>query len=156
VASVLRRPLPAAGIFAINDDAVGALPWQPEDALDGVLPRTFDDAVVRNFLYPIFVRPLVHLDGVTATVAGFQGPPAYLPAYLAMVARILVVRCGSVGEEIEPLIDLRNVPLDPDAMVALVLSLNDELRQIGAAPSFRIGEAMAAATAGRLSRLLLV
>jgi CheY-like chemotaxis protein len=156
VAHVIRSVLPAAGIFAMTDDAAAGPLWNPEAALDGILPRTLDAATGRGFLYANFLRPLVLLDGMVARAAGFLGPPIHLPAYAAMLARTLVGRCARLDPTADLQIDLSRMPDDPDALVHLITAVNTELREAGAAPTFRISPAMQAATAGRLARFIIL
>jgi len=156
IANVIRHALPAAGIFAVVDDAAPSSLWCPDEALDGSLPRKLDDALVRGFLYPNFLRPLVAFDRTVARVAGFRGPPAHLPAYVATVARLLVEHCATIDRTADLVIDLGRVPADPDAIVALVAAVDRELRTTGAAPSFRVHPAMHASTTRRLPRIVLI
>jgi two-component system chemotaxis response regulator CheY len=156
IAHVLRGALPAAGIFAMTDDVAGRPLWCPEAALDGILPRALDAATGRGFLYQNFLRPLVRLDGMVVRAAGFLGAPAHLPAYVAMLARVLVERSARLDANTDLQIDLTRMPEIPDAVVEVITSVNRELREVGAAPSFRITPAMQAATTGRLGRLVLL
>jgi CheY-like chemotaxis protein len=149
VANLLRRALPAAGIFALTDDAPPGLPWRPDEALDGVVPRALDDDVVRGFLYPSFLRPLVVLRGAVAHAAAFRGPPARLPVYLATLARSMVERCAELDPTVDLQIDLRRIPDDPDAVIAVIDAINRALRAAGRAPAFRLTAAMQAATRAR-------
>jgi len=150
IANVLRRALPAAGIFALRDAAAPGFPWQPDEGLDGILPRTPEDAVVRGFLYPNFLRPLVMLLGAAHAV-GFSGPREHLPVYVAMLSRTLVERCSGLDETADLQIDLTRMPNDPDAVVAVIDTVNRELRSRGAAPLFRVSSALDADVAERLS-----
>ena len=154
VASLLRRSLPAAGIFAIGE-AAPAPPWQPDAALDGVVPHAFDEAVVRDFLYRNFLLPLVVIHGRVAHAAGFRGPPAHLPAYIAMLSRALIDRCGALDQTTDLMIDLTRMPDEPDAVVSVIRAANGGLREVGASPAFRISAAMQAATGDRLAGVLL-
>jgi hypothetical protein len=150
VANLIRRALPAAGIFAVTDAAGPGGPWQPDEGLDGVVPRALDDAVVRGFLYANFLRPLVVRDGAIAHTSGFLGPPTHLPAYLALLTRALVDRCTGLDPTLDLQIDLTRMPDDAGAVTAVLAAVNRELRATGAAPAFRLGPAVHAAVAGRL------
>lgn len=153
IASVLRRALPAAGIFAICE-APQLPPWYPEDALDGRI--ALDDAVVRGFLYPHFLRPLVALDGQVARAAGFRGPEALTPMYIATLSRALVERCAKVGQTADLQIDLTRMPSDPAAVSDVVTTVNRELRAAGAAPTFRLDPAVRDAIGGRLAQVIVL
>jgi CheY-like chemotaxis protein len=155
IANLLRRSLPAAGIFAISDDAAPGAPWRPDEALDGVVPHALDD-VVRDFLYPHFLRPLVVLDRSVAHAAGYRGPAADLPVYLAMLERVLVERCTGLDPTSDLDIDLTRMPHDPDAVIGMVSAVNRGLREAGRAPQFHITPAMHAAAAGRLSDVVVL
>jgi hypothetical protein len=155
IASALRTVLPASGIFAL--DATGAAePWAPDGPLDGVLPRQITPALGRGFLYANFLRPLVFVDRTVARAAGFMGPPGHLPAYLAMVERTLRARCARLDLAVELQIDLRDLEADPDTVVAFVHRVNGELREAGAAPGFRIADALAQVTGDQLAGILLL
>jgi CheY-like chemotaxis protein len=156
IAAEIRGVLPTAGIFALTSDGAACPLWEPDAGLDGVLPRTLDEAPARGFLYSNFLRPLVSLDGAVARAAGFLGPAVDLPAYLAMLARVLVDRCMRLDPTADLEIDLRNMPADPDAVMAVIAVVNDKLREAGAAPAFQISPAMHAATAGRLARFMML
>jgi hypothetical protein len=138
------------GIFAVTDAADPGGPWQPDEGLDGLVPRALDDAVVRGFLYANLLRPLVVRDGAIAHASGFLGPPAHLPAYLALLTRALVDRCTGLDPTLDLQIDLTRMPDDAGAVTAVLAAVNRELRAAGAAPAFRLGPAMHAAVAGRL------
>lgn len=155
VANLIRRSLPAAGIFAITDDAT-ATPWQPDEALDGVVPRSLDEAVVRGFLYANFLRPLVRLDRSIAHAAGFRGPPADLPVYVAMLSRVLVERCAGLDPTIDLQIDLTRVPDDPAALLGVLAQVNRDLREAGRAPAFQISPEMRAAIRSRLGDVVVI
>ncbi|MCE9578881.1 MAG: response regulator [Deltaproteobacteria bacterium] len=151
VAGVLRRAVPGASMFALSDAATEGSHWRADDALDGVLPRALTDSLARGFLYSNFLRPLVFIEGTQVQVAGFQGPAIYLPVYLARVRRLLVERCAVLPDSI---IDLANLPADPDAVIELVAHVNDALREAGAAPSFHLG-ALHDLAAPQLANVLL-
>lgn len=145
VANLIRRALPAAGIFALTDAADPAAPWQPDEGLDGLVSRALDDAVVRGFLYPNFLRPLVVVHGAIAHASGFLGPPPHQPAYLAALGRALIDRCAGLDPTLDLQIDLTRMPDDVDAVTALIEAVNRGLRAAGAAPAFRLGAALHAA-----------
>jgi CheY-like chemotaxis protein len=156
IANVLRRAAPAAGIFAITDDAAADAPWQPDEGLDGTVPSSLDDAVVRGFLYPGFLRPLVMLDRAVAHAAGFRGQPAHLPAYIAMLGRVLVDRCTRIDQTADLQIDLTRMPDDAGVVAAVVDAANRELRQAGAAPAFRLAATVQAVVRERLPQLVVL
>jgi len=155
VANLIRRSLPAAGIFALADTAPGS-PWQPDEALDGVVPLPLDDATVRGFLYPHFLRPLVVVERTIAHAAGFRGPASDLPVYVAMLGRVLLERCAGLDPTIDLQIDLTRMPDDPGAVIGVLASVNRDLRQAGRAPAFQITPAMRAAVAGRIGDVVVV
>ena len=148
VASLLRRSLPAAGIFALRHDADPEVPCAPDGELDGVLPPSLE-LLLPGFLYPNFLRPLLFLDGIVARVAGFQGEPVHQPTYFASLTRTLVARCTSIGAEQDLIIDLASAPADPEALAGLIAGVAAGLRAAGAAPSFRLDPALRAALAAR-------
>jgi CheY-like chemotaxis protein len=156
VANVLRRSLPAAGIFAITDDPAAPLGWHPDEGLDGLLPRTLDDAMIRGLVTANCLRPLVMLDGMVARVAGLRGARTDLPAYVGMVVRVLVDRCVRLDRTADLQIDLGRMPDEPDAVVEVITAADRELRQAGAAPAFRLSPAMQAATASRLAKFVIL
>ena len=156
IANLLRQSLPAAGIFAITDDPAATLGWRPDEGLDGFLPRALDEALVRGMVVANCLRPLVMLDGMVAHVAALRGPRAHLPAYVAMLARVLVDRCTKLDGTSDLQIDLGRIADDPDAVVEIVTAADRELRRAGAAPAFRLSPAMQAATAGRLARFVMM
>ena len=156
IANLIRRILPAAGIFAITADANPAAPWQPDEGLDGALPAALDDALVRGFLYPNFLRPVVGIEGLVARIAGFRGPPAELPMYLTIVTRVLLERWSRLDATADLQIDLTRMPADPDLINTLIKSVNDGLRLSGAAPSFRVNAAMHTTVTQRLPRIVIV
>jgi CheY-like chemotaxis protein len=156
VVNELRGVLPAAGIFAIADDGAAHPPWLPDAGLDGVLPRTFDAAMVQDFLYLNFLRPLVSVEGDVARAAGFVGPPAHLPAYLASLGRALVDRCARLDAITKLQIDLRCMPADVDAVLAILGTVNGKLREGGAVPAFQLSTAMRETAAGRLTPFVIV
>jgi CheY-like chemotaxis protein len=151
VANVLRRVLPGAGIFALTEEAPSGPPWQPDEGLDGVVPRALADDTVRGFLYPNFLRPLVVLRGAVAHAAAFRGPPGHLPVYLAMLSRGMVERCAGLDPTVDLQIDLRRIPDNADAVVAAIDAINRALRGAGRAPAFRLSAAMQVATRARFA-----
>lgn len=128
IAGVLREALPTAGIFAI--DAASTEPWHPDGPLDGVLPKPFDPALGRKFLYPTFLRPLVDFKDQQGRVLGAQG--AHPAAYLAMVERAL-----ARFDHPEPQIDLMDLDADRAVVAELITRLHQTLVNAGAAPAFR-------------------
>jgi CheY-like chemotaxis protein len=156
IANVIRRALPAAGIFALADPADPAAPWQPDEGLDGWLPRDLDDALARGFLYPNFLRPLVELDGARARLAGFRGPRAHLPAFATQLARRLVARVADLDRTADLRIDARRVSDDPEVVIAVLAAADQALRGAGASPAFVMSAPARAATAGRLDRIVVL
>jgi len=156
VANVLRRALPAAGIFAMSRNGAPTSLWQPDEGLDGLLPSTLDDAVVRGFLYPYFLRPLVSIEGLVARVAGFRGPSSQLPMYVAIVARLLAERWSRLDGTADLQIDLTRMPHDPDAVIALINAVNAAFQQDGAAPSFRVNPVVQSTVTQQLERLVII
>ena len=155
MAAVLRGAVPAAGVFALSDQGRADRPWAPAEALDGALPRTLEPALVKGFLYGLYVRPLVTREGAVLRVGGYQGPAAHHPAYLAAIRR-QVLDHWAHGDLAEITVDVRHLPVTPDEVVALVEDLDRALRDRGCAPSFRLSAAAVTAAAGRLDRTLLV
>jgi hypothetical protein len=103
IANLIRRALPAAGIFAVTETADPGGPWHPDEGLDGVVPCALDDAVVRGFLYAHFLRPL---------------------AYLALLTRALVDRCTGLDPTLDLQIDLTRMPDDAGAVTAVLAAVN--------------------------------
>lgn len=156
VANVLRRTLPSAGIFAITDDPAVEIGWCPVEGIDGFLPRELDEKVVRGFLTPSFLRPLVRFDRMVAHVSAFAGPAEHFSTYLAMVVRILIDRCTRIDGTADIQIDLSRMPTDPAALVYVISTVSAEIQKRGPAPTFRVLPAMRAATAAQLSRFVLL
>jgi DNA-binding response OmpR family regulator len=156
VANVLRRSLPAAGIFAMSDDADARSPWKPDEGLDGLLPRILEPSLVQGFLAPYFLRPLAAFDHVAVRVTGFRGVPALLPAYATMLTRRLVERCRVLDRTTELQIDLCSLAADADALVFVITEVDRALREVVAAPSFRVTPEMRVASRGRLDRIVVV
>jgi CheY-like chemotaxis protein len=154
-ANLLRRSLPAAGIFAISDRATPDAPWRPDAALDGMVPRSLDEAVVRGFLYPRFLLPHVVIHGRVAHAAGFRGEPAELPVYLATLSRALIDRGGGLDQSTDLVVDLTRMPDVADAVIRVVTEANRGLRDAGASPSFRITAAMHDAIGEQLAGVVI-
>jgi CheY-like chemotaxis protein len=155
VAAVLRQAAPTAGVFALADDGSAEAPWRPGVALDGVLPRTLEPMLMKCFLYGLYVKPLVTVEGAVVRVAGYQGPAAHHPAYLAAATRGVLHACAAAGlADVE--IDLRHLPVATPTAVELVEGLDDALRAVGTAPGFRLGAAHHAAVAAALARTLVL
>ena len=156
VANVIRRTVPAAGIFAISRDAGDRPWWRPEEGLDGVLPRVLDDALVRGFLYANFLRSLISTDGLIIRVAGFRGAPDHYPAFQTMVVRMLIDYWSKLDGTADLQIDLTRMPVDPELVIQLINAANDALRQLGAAPSFQVVPAVHAQVSDRLAHIVIV
>jgi CheY-like chemotaxis protein len=156
IGNVMRRALPAAGIFALSESASQLSWWNPQEGLDGLLPRNLDEAVVRGFLYQNFLRPFVMLEGMVARISGFRGNAMHFPAYLQMLVRVVVARTARLDRTADLIVDLRGIPPDPEAVVAVIAALHIALKAAGAAPLFRVTPAMKAATIGRLERIIVM
>ena len=155
VAGVLRQAAPTAGVFALAEGGSAEAPWRPGEALDGVLPRALDATLVKSFLYGLYIKPLVTVEGAVVRVAGYQGPPAHHPAYLAAATRGVLDACATAAlADVE--LDLRHLPVATAAAVALVEHLDDALRDAGTAPGFRLSASLHAAVAAALERTLLL
>jgi CheY-like chemotaxis protein len=144
VALLVRASLPQAAVFAISRDATPASLWSPDGALDGVLPTALDEALVRDFLYPSFLRPLVFAEGAVFHAAGFEGDPAHRPAYFASLTRALVRRLTGQSATSDPSVDLTRVPAEAGPVAALVGAVRDRLGELGGAPAFRVDAALLA------------
>ena len=155
VANVIRKTLPAAGIFAITTDQSAEFGWWPDEGLDGWLPRELTSDLVRGFLAPSFLRPLVRVERMVAEVAAFQGAVEHLPTYITMVTRLLVERCGRLDGTADLKIDLSRMPANPSAIVEVVTAVSRELQKIGPAPAFRVARTMKNALASRLARFVI-
>lgn len=155
MAGVLRAAAPVAGIFAVSERGRSDAPWAPGDNLDGVLPRTLEPALVKGFLYNLYVRPLVTVERSLLRVGGYQGPASHHPPYLAAVTR-QVLACCARHDLADVAIDLRHVPFEPAPTIALVAELDRVLRERGVAPAFRLGPAAAVLAAAQLERTLVL
>lgn len=148
-ALLLRQSLPGAAILALAGEAPPEARWSPEGALDGVLPRALDEALVHDFLYANFLRPLVFVEGAVVHAAGFEGDEQNLPAYFGALARALGRRCNQESAEADLCIDLTRVPPEPDRIAGVLLALRGQLEAVGAAPAFRVTEPVARALVAR-------
>jgi CheY-like chemotaxis protein len=137
-AGLVRRLVPGAGVFALAEAAPADAPWRPEGDLDGVLPRALPEAVVRDLLLPVFLRPLVFREGGALRAAGFHGPEAHQAAYRAAVGRALVARAAEEDPSRDLLVDLSAVPADEAALAALIHGVMARLDARGLAPAFRV------------------
>lgn len=155
IANEIRRHVPAAAIFAVTNDPSAEFGWWPDEGLDGWLPRELPPGLVRNFLAPSFLRPLVRVERLVAEVAAFQGEVEHLPTYIAMVTRLLVDRCGRLDGTADLKIDLSRMPANPSAIVEVVTAVSRELQKIGPAPAFRVARTMKNALASRLARFVI-
>jgi CheY-like chemotaxis protein len=146
-ALLVRQSLPQAAVFALSRAAAAAAPqsgspWAPDGALDGVLPVALDEALVRGFLYSNFLRPLVFAEGAVFHAAGFEGSPAYLPAYFAALQRSLVHRLTGQAPTSDPSADLTRLPLELVRIAELIRCVRDLLDELGTAPAFRVDSAL--------------
>jgi CheY-like chemotaxis protein len=157
-AGLVRKLLPLAGIFALADGASPARPWDPQDGLDGILPRALDEELVRGFLYANFLRPLVFAEGPAMRTAGFEGPPHHLPAYFAALARAVAGRCARETPTQDLCIDLSRAPPDADRLASLMNEVRGRLDLLGLAPAFRVTEPLRGALAARpeLGRVVIL
>ena len=153
IGGVLRPAAPGAARFALDPTGRADAPWQPDEDLDGVLPLPLDAATVKGFLYPLAVRPLVHVEGEVVRAAAFDGPPAHAAAYRALLVRGLLERAAGLAD-VE--VDLRDATLADAELVALVGEVCAALRAAGAAPVFRVPPAVHARVAAALAGTLLV
>jgi hypothetical protein len=152
---ICRINATTAARSASSSASSAATAWRPDEGLDGLLPRSPDAALVHGFLIANFLRPLVVLEHATVRVTGYRRAAIHFPAYLAMLARTLIERCRALDRTAELEIDLRGIPDDPEACVAIVTQLDQALRAIGAAPSFRLTPELRAALGGRLERIVI-
>jgi two-component system, cell cycle response regulator len=148
-AALVRELVPFAAIFAVGGGARQAALWAPDGALDGTLPGAVDEELARGFLYPNFLRPLVFEDGAVYHAAGFQGDERHLPAYFHSLGRAIAGRCSREVALQDLLIDLTRVPPDAGALAAVIRLVHERLDATGAAPAFRVSEAVACALAER-------
>jgi hypothetical protein len=102
------------------------------------------------------LRPLAALDGMVAHAAGFRGPPAHQPVYLAMLSRVLVARCVRLDPTADLQIDLTRMPDDPAAVISVVTAVHRGLREAGRAPAFRITPAMRAQARDQLAQVVIL
>jgi CheY-like chemotaxis protein len=143
-AELVRQSLPDAAVFAIAAGAPPEAHWSPQGSLDGTLPVALDEEVVRGFLYPNFLRPLVFVEGSVFHAAGFEGSEKYLAAYFAALARAIFLRCSRQAPTSEPSIDLTRAPPFPGRIAELAAHLRTRLEERGTTPSFRVAPALVA------------
>lgn len=157
-AGLVRAQAPRAGIFALTPNASKDLAWSPEDALDGHLPMLMAEVVVRGFLYPIFLRQLVFVDGGVLRAAGFEGEERFHAAYFTALARALGAHSDRIDTARDVEIDLTRVPAEEAHLARLVSSLREELEAVGAGHAFRVPAALVAPLKARpeLSRAVIV
>ena len=151
-ADLLRADQPAAALVAVSRDPA-CPPWlfAPEGAVDGVVSSKLDDAVVHDFLYQNFIRPLSVIEGgVTIKALGFRGDPVYLDAYFTQLERALKAKAAVQVEETTDIsVDLRWVPADPARLAPLVAAIHAQLDAQGAAVAFTVTETQRALLEGR-------
>jgi DNA-binding response OmpR family regulator len=157
-AALVREVVPRAGIFALSDNAHEDQAWRPEGALDGALPLLMPEPVVRGFLYPIFLRPLVFAEPGLLRAAGFEGEERFHDAYFTALARALGARGAQQDPGRDLVIDLARVPADEARFPPLLRDVRAELDAVGAAPAFRVPPALVAALRARpeLSRAVIL
>jgi len=157
-AEVVRRVAPRAGIFALADNATKDRAWKPDGPLDGWLPLLMAEPVVRGFLYPIFLRPLVFARGGALRAAGFEGEAAFHDAYFAALGRAIVEAARGEDLERDLTVDLTRVPPWAPRVAALIGALRGELDAQGHAPTFRVPRQLLAPLKGlpELARALVV
>jgi len=143
-AQLVRESLPQAAVFALSRAAAPARTslWAPDGALDGVLPAALDEQLVRGFLYPNFLRPLVFAEGAVFHAAGFDGDAVHVPAYFAALQRALVRRLTGQSPTSDPTADLTRAPRELGRMAELIRGVRDRLDELGAAPAFRVDPAL--------------
>jgi hypothetical protein len=158
VAGVVRKLAPVAGIFGVVSEADPSKWWSPQRALDGVISRRLDEALVHDFLYLNFLRQLVFESGQDKRAAGFQGDPLHVPAYFQAIGRHLIARAEKIALMEDVRFDLTSVPADAERLVDLIVRVTSGLRESGAAAAVRLTEPMRAAVAKnpRLIRVPLV
>ncbi len=139
-ADLLRARQRDAGLLAMLDgDVDRERMFEVEPPLDGVVPRTLDDALVRDVLYPNFLRPLAFAEGGTIRASGYEGAPAHLGAYFRQLGRALRSR-AELEVQVAPdvALDLCRVPPDAARVAALVRGLCADLDALGAAAAFTV------------------
>ena len=135
---LFRARQPLAGIFGVAP-ASKAEPRldAPDGPLDGLLPIDITEALVKDFLYANFLRPLVFVESSVLRVSGFEGPPEHLRTYFRQLGRVIKDRAereASVTPDVT--IDLSRVPVDPDRIAELVQGVASYLESLGAAAAF--------------------
>jgi len=148
-AELIRAPLPDAAVFSVAETAPPEARWAPDGPLDGILPAALDAELVRGFLYPNFLRPLVFVDGTVFHAAGFEGGDRYQPAYFASLGRALHRRCSAEAPTSEPVVDLVRVPPFPGRIATLIAELHGRLETRSIAASFRVAPALVEKLAAR-------
>ncbi len=150
-ADVLRTDQTDAAIMAVSrDPASPPYVFAPEGSVDGVVSSRLDDAVVQDFLYQNFIRPLAFVEAGTIRAAGFKGDPTHLAAYFAQLERVLCARAAREAAVMPDVsIDLRRVPADAGRLAHLIGALCMHLDILGAAPGFTISDEQRAAVGGR-------
>ncbi|MFO0581177.1 MAG: response regulator [Anaeromyxobacter sp.] len=144
-AEVVRNVVPGTAIFALSDNATKDRAWKPDGPLDGHLPLLMAEPVVRGFLYPIFLRPLVFGAGSgTLRCAGFEGEAAFHDAYFSALGRTILDIAAREDLRRDLAIDLTRVPPWEPRIAALVALLREKLDAQGHAPTFRVPRALIA------------
>jgi hypothetical protein len=116
------------------------------------------EVVVRGFLYPIFLRPLVFAESAHLRAAGFEGQPRFHAAYFTALARALGGRAALEDHARDLLIDLTRVPPEEARLAALLADVKSGLDALGAAPTFRVPAELVPALRARpeLSRAVIL
>jgi CheY-like chemotaxis protein len=150
-AQLLRDDQPSAAVLAVSREAdCPPCSFAPAGAIDGVVSSRLDGAVVHDFLYQNFLRPLCVAGGGAIKALGFRGDPAYLDAYFAQLGRVLKAKAGGGAAEMPDVaIDLRWVPADAQRLAALVGALHAHLDALGAAAAFTVTEKQRVLVEGR-------
>ena len=148
-AMLVRKSAPDAAVFALADPAPESGRWAPDGALDGILPVSLDEAVVKDFLYANFLRPLVFQEGTVFHAAGHEGDDKNPSAYFAALSRALYRRCSHEGPTFEPSIDLTRVPPFPGRIAELMAELRTRFDPHGTVPAFRVAPALVATLTSR-------
>jgi CheY-like chemotaxis protein len=142
-AELVRQSQLDAAVFALAPDAPPEARWSPEGALDGTLPSSLEDEVVRGFLYLNFLRPLVFVEGSVFHAAGFEGTgERNQAAYFAALSRTLQRRLVRQGPMSEPSVDLTRLPPFPGRIASLIGEVRGRLDATGTAPAFRVAPAL--------------